>query len=73
MTSVAAGADMQQTSDERHDLRELDDPDFFSQWAELRNRIAVGGKSVPGELKREYAAVSAEYRRRVDGETNASE
>jgi hypothetical protein len=33
----------------------------------LRQRIALGGKTVPGDLKREYAAVSAEYRRRIEG------
>jgi hypothetical protein len=33
----------------------------------LRQRVALSGKTVPSDLKREYAAVSAEYRRRVDG------
>ena len=49
-------------------LTELDDPEFFRHWATLRQRIAVDGKSVPCALKREYAAVSAEYRRRIAGD-----
>jgi hypothetical protein len=49
-------------------LTELGDPEFFTRWAELRQRVALGGKSVPGELKRDYAALSAEYRRRTNGE-----
>jgi hypothetical protein len=39
------------------DLTELDDPEFFRRWSELRGRIALCGKSVPCDLKREYAAV----------------
>jgi hypothetical protein len=49
-------------------IRELDDPEFFSYWSELRHRIALGGKSVPPDMKREYAVVSAEYRRRIDSD-----
>jgi hypothetical protein len=49
-------------------LSELGDPEFFRHWAELRQRITLGGKSVPCDLKREYAGASAEYRRRVYGE-----
>ncbi len=49
-------------------LATLGDPDFFRHWAELRQRIALDGKSAPCALQREYAAVSAEYRRRVQGE-----
>ena len=46
-------------------LTELDDPEFFRHWSALRLRIALGGKSLPHQLKREYAMASAEYRRRV--------
>lgn len=49
-------------------LAALGDPEFFRHWARLRQRIALDGKSVPGALQREYAAMSAEYRRRVEGE-----
>ena len=49
------------------DIRALDDPEFFRHWSALRQRVALSGKTVPSDLKREYAAVSAEYRRRVDG------
>lgn len=49
-------------------LAELGDPEFFTRWAEVRQRIALGGKSVPALLKSDYAALSAEYRRRVNGE-----
>ena len=49
-------------------LPELTDPEFSRHWAELRQRITLGGKSVPCDLKREYAGASAEYRRRVYGE-----
>jgi hypothetical protein len=60
----------QQSGEHNDDLRELGDPEFFSHWAELRRRIALGGKSVPCELKRRYEAVSGEYRRRVHGDLN---
>ena len=46
-------------------LANLSDPEFFRHWAELRLRIALGGKSVPCELKRRYALASDEFRRRV--------
>jgi hypothetical protein len=46
-------------------LTELDDPEFFRHWSALRLRIALGGKSLPHQLKREYAMASAEYSRRV--------
>jgi hypothetical protein len=49
------------------DIRALDDPEFFRYWSALRQRIALSGKTVPNDLKIEYAAVSAEYHRRVDG------
>lgn len=62
---------VQQQRDEPHDdLRELDDPEFFRHWAALRQRIALGGNSVPCELKRRYKAVSIEYRRRINGEND---
>jgi hypothetical protein len=47
------------------DLRQLDDPEFFTRWAALRRRIAASGKTVPRDLKDQYAAASDEYRRRV--------
>jgi hypothetical protein len=47
-------------------LTELDDPAFFRHWSELRLRIALGGKSRPHHLAREYAQASAEFRRRVN-------
>ena len=46
-------------------MAELDDPEFFRHWSELRLRIALGGKSLPCELKSAYAMASAEFRRRV--------
>jgi hypothetical protein len=55
-------------ADSERDLTKLDDPAFFLRWSTLRQLIAQSGKSVSCELKREYAAVSAEYRRRIDGE-----
>lgn len=55
-------------ADSERDLTELDDPAFFRHWSKLRLLIAKSGKSVSCELKREYADVSAEYRRRIDGE-----
>jgi hypothetical protein len=48
-------------------IRELDDPEFFRRWSLLRQRVALSGKTVPQDLKCAYIAVSAEYRRRVDG------
>jgi hypothetical protein len=52
-------------------LTELGDPEFFCHWSELRRRIALSGKTEYQDLKREYAAVSAEYRRRVGGATDS--
>jgi hypothetical protein len=46
-------------------LPDLDDPEFFRHWADLRLRIALSGKAVPCELKRKYAVAAAEFRRRV--------
>jgi hypothetical protein len=51
-------------------LTELDDPEFFRHWSELRLRIALGGKSLPRQLKHEYARASAEFRRRVNQEAS---
>ena len=48
------------------DIRALDDPEFFRYWSALRQRIALSGKTPPPDLEREYGAVSAEYRRRVN-------
>ncbi len=48
-------------------LTKLGDPEFFSCWAKLRQLIALGGKSVPSELKRDYAVLSVEYQRRING------
>lgn len=58
---------MQHQSECIGDLRELGDPEFLRYWAELRYRITLSGEPVASELKREYQAVSPEYRRRMDG------
>ncbi len=50
------------------DIRDLADPQLIRHWSALRQRIALSGKTVPGDLKREYAAVSAEYRRRIESD-----
>ena len=51
------------------DLEELSDPEFFTRWAALRNRLILMPKSKPEyrEMKRRYDAMAAEYRRRIDG------
>ena len=51
------------------DLQELSDPEFFAQWAVVRNSLFSVSKGEPGycEVKRRYEAVAAEYRRRIDG------
>ncbi len=49
------------------ELRELSDPALITRWSLLRMKVALYGRSVPADLKREYAAVSAEYRRRIEG------
>jgi hypothetical protein len=51
------------------DLQELSDPEFFTRWAEIRQRYAMTPKSSPDHpaSKRDYDAVIAEYRRRMDG------
>jgi hypothetical protein len=56
--------------DEIGRLRALGDPEFFTHWAAVRNRLA----SAPGdaEVKRRYEAVKAEFRRRIDGGLAAS-
>jgi hypothetical protein len=50
-------------------LRELADPEFFARWAAVRTRLSLTPKSSRGheEAGREYDAVAAEYRRRLDG------
>jgi hypothetical protein len=55
--------------DRTGDLRELSDPEFFTQWAAARNRLFITPKGKPehSEIKRWYDAVAAEYRRRIDG------
>jgi hypothetical protein len=60
----------QQADAEHADLRDLDDPEFFRHWSDLRRRVALEGKAISCGLKREYAAVSAEYRRRINGESH---
>lgn len=51
------------------DLQELSDPAFFAYWAEVRQRYALTPKSSPEHEagKRDYSAVLAEYRRRING------
>lgn len=58
------------------DLRKLSDPEFFTQWASVRNRLSrvTEGKAEYREIKSQYDAVAAEYRRRISGgfpESNA--
>jgi hypothetical protein len=51
------------------DLQELSDPEFFARWAEVHQRYAMTPMSSPEHQasKRDYDAVVAEYRRRMDG------
>jgi hypothetical protein len=51
------------------DLRKLSDPEFFTQWAAVRNRLCrtTEGKAEYRETKQQYDAVAAEYRRRISG------
>jgi len=53
--------------DRTGDLRELSDPEFFAQWAAVRNRLFSIPKGKPEhcEIKRRYDAMAAEYRRRM--------
>lgn len=55
--------------DRTGDLRELSDPEFFAHWATVRLRLFFVPKGKPEhrEVKRRYDALSAEYRRRIDG------
>jgi hypothetical protein len=53
-------------SETASDMRALDDPEFFRYWSAVRQRIALSGKTPPPDLEREYGAVSAECRRRVN-------
>ena len=55
-------------SENASNMRALDDHEFFRYWSALRLRIALSGKTPPHDLKREYGTVSAEYRRRVNGD-----
>lgn len=57
------------------DLQELGDPEFLAHWAAIRNSLAHTPEGEAGhrEIKRQYDAVTVEYRRRIDGgraETN---
>lgn len=67
-TRVDVTAEQQQGENRDDDLSELEDPEFFRHWSELRRRVALSGKSASCELKRAYDTASAEYRRRTDGE-----
>jgi hypothetical protein len=51
------------------DLRGLDDPAFFKRWSEVRLHYALTPPSDPRHsiCKRDYAAVIAEYKRRLNG------
>lgn len=55
--------------DRTSNLRELSDPEFFAQWATVRNLLfrIPEGKPEHCEVKRQYDAVAAEYRRRMGG------
>jgi len=71
MTRECAVTEVPGQEDENADLRELGDPGFFTHWADIRNRLARTPKDDPehGEIKRQYDAVAAEYRRRLSGAT----
>jgi hypothetical protein len=71
MTGECAVTEVPGQEDENAGLRELDDPGFFTRWADIRNRLARTSKDDPGhgEIKRQYDAVAAEYRRRLSGVT----
>jgi hypothetical protein len=51
------------------DLEVLSDPEFFARWAAVRSRLALMPKTGAGrdEARQEYDAVTAEYRRRMEG------
>jgi hypothetical protein len=55
--------------DQVGDLRELDDFEFFAQWAVIRSQLFCIPETKPEyrEIKRQYDAVLAEYRRRIYG------
>ncbi len=50
-------------------LRVLSDPEFFACWAAVRARLVHVPEGTPGhgEVKRQYDAMSVEFRRRMDG------
>ena len=56
-------------ADELGYLRGLADPEFFTHWAAARSKLALTSSSSPkySEIKDEYDALAAEYRRRLDG------
>jgi hypothetical protein len=70
MASDYAGTDRPGQEDENARIRELGDPEFFTQWAAVRTSLAYA----PGdaEVKRRYDAVKAEFRRRINGGLAAS-
>jgi hypothetical protein len=51
-------------------LRELDDPSFFTYWAAIRNQLALTPLRSPKhpEIKRRYEEAANEYRQRISGE-----
>jgi hypothetical protein len=50
-------------------LRKLSDPEFFTQWAAVRNRLFYISTGNPehSSIKLQYCALTAEYRRRIGG------
>lgn len=55
--------------DQDNDLQELSDPEFFTRWAAARSHLFETPEGNPwhGEVKRQYDAMNAEYRRRICG------
>ena len=62
-----AGTD--KTAADYGSLGELPDPEFIALWAGLRGRLALTPAGSPGhsEIKSQYEAAKAEFRRRLDG------
>ena len=58
-----------QQKDRADSLQKLSDPEFFTRWAAVRTHLVLMPESEQGrsEIKLQYDAMKAEYRRRIDG------
>jgi hypothetical protein len=63
------GTQLSNAAEDADDLQGLPDPEFFARWAAVRARLALTPKTSAEheDIRQDYDAVTAEYRRRMVG------